>query len=327
MSYFKEGISGLDKNFIYIIDKVAEETNIYPQLDKLEPYMHMQKNGFKLKLPKDENGNTYIPDDLRDSFIRFLRSVTIFLLELFAIVIFKMALRKFYVGRIQKTARNTKFIKYLDENKYKIEKDNPDLHPCSKEEFLKAPFFEKLASEFREKSTKEAAKALARLTITRVSDVYGFFKMPGAKALMTILFILRKNKNLDDKNLLGITALYNFKMLSVISLIKVVLGMYGINLGIISLYSRLMVYKNQAIMIRINMTPKGLRLQNLELYYYYIKANSPDKKVFIKKPIPDPPESVYQVSQAEINKEIKKLSKMSDKQLDRYAKGLLENDE
>lgn len=326
MSYFKEGISGLDKNFIYIIDKAATVSGIYPQLDKLEPYMHMQKNGFKLKLPKDEDGNTYIPDDLKLAIAKFIKELAVFFLKVFAMAIFKASLKQFYIGRIKKTSNNIKFINYLEENKEKIEKERPEIYPCSKEEFLKAPFSEKLASEFREKSAKEAAKALANITITRASDIYGFFKMPGFKVIVMILFILKKNKNLDDKNLLSITSLYNYKMLSIISLIKVILGIYGVNFGIVSLYSRLMVYKNQAIMVRVNMTPKGLRLQNLELYYYYYSKSDPQKKIFLKKPIPDPPESVYKIPKADADKEIKKLSKMSYKQLDHYAKGLLENE-
>ena len=61
------------------------------------------------------------------------------------------------------------------------------------------------------------------------------------------------------------------------------------------------------------------------MVYDLIIQNYKIEKVLLKKRIPDPPEDVYQLSIKDINKEIKKLTSMNQKQLDQYVKGLLKD--
>lgn len=331
MSYFRESSSIENNQLNYILKKTADECNIYPLLVKLEPYTHTEKNGFiKINLPKDANGNTYIPDDLKKALANWITAVSILVLKITCVSVYRLSLNRFFIGRIKKTVSNTKFLKYMDGYKEKIEKNRPNLHPCSVKEFQEAPYYEKLLSEFREKTAKENAKTLAKIGISRIIDVYDLFKIPELKLLSTALNIIGKNKGLDDKNFVNLTSINNFKGLSILMAIKIILGRYGINFGIVSLYSRLCEYRGQAFMVRLNMTPNGLRFNHLELYYYKTviedKKTNKIEKVFLKKRIPDPPEEVYQLSIKDINKEIKKLTSMDQKQMDNYAKGLLKNE-
>ena len=361
MSYFKRGLSNESKDILKLTEYLSYDPSITSTLKELEPYFEKDKdflkkpidysNKFdaeeKLKRIKEIINN--IPQEKRDklykAFTVVAKKLAIKLLQVFFLNVGKLAIDKFMMGRIKRSTKNRLFTDYIEENKRKIESKRPELIPSTIDEFRHALFYEKLFSNFREKNTKQVIKTIARMALSKTADIYDiittmpffFMAIPAiAKRFMkyrielAMFRILKKifidNKEGEfDRDIVHGATVSDFEISLLFAGVKIALGMYGINLGLVNLYSRLCSYKGHAMMVRVNLTPKGLRMNDIELIYY---KHDPDNgsKVFYRKAIPDPPESIYQVSMSDIKKEAKMLSNMNtSRELDKYAKGLLKD--
>ena len=364
MSYFKKSLSEENKQMIEMLKIVADDCDIASTMREIKPYIGKKPEDFQLG--NAETGYINIELDGRQVTITMpsakwerIQSKFNIIVEKTAILFMqwlflkgaKIAINKFMMGKIKKTASNKAFVDYIKSQKEKIESKHPDWNPCTIDDFKKADFFEKLASNFREKNAKETAKFLARVTISKSTDVYYIlvgspvkvpvpglgellvntnFKYRLQVAILRILNALLKNKDgLFDQDMANAASLSNYDVALFFGAVKTVLGRWGINFGLVSLYSRLCSFNGQAMMVRMDMTPKGFRMNNLELFYYnyYEKGPKiPKNRRFVRKSIPDPPESVYKITMVDVKREVSKLKSLNtSKELDKYAKGLLKD--
>lgn len=242
---------------------------------------------------------------------RFAEVAALSILINFVTSAFVGILTKKLTSKLEKKVKNRRLCRYLDWQVSQILEQHPDYIPCSMYEFKQTYGYERMASQFKDKSKIEVLKQIGKVSLNLLFD-----KKIGPEI---IKFLLTLNIIPIPKILLQASS--GVIMNLFVPVIKTVLNGVGISWNSGTLGNKLFSFKHYVFEAGLELAPVGLRIVNIKVYF--LKGI---EKTLISVQIPNPPDSVYTIPKKEIRENIRRFSLMNSKERHDEFKRLLKSE-
>ena len=328
MSYLKARHGKNDNTLSYIVEKTIECTPVGAMLKDLEKnsteeYVKNGKKRFKIKLPRDKNGNIKLTDAQIAALEFALKVVAISLLFSITDKLTQVAVKKFSINKIEKTVSNKAMAEYLDSELKRLrDKHQPPKYKiCSKKDFKNTNQAIQIFSSFFGRKTGDFFKTIADVAW---DELLKFSILPYTLKKLLKYFAPKLAYYIGGQGIMVLLSDIIFTPL------KILFGKYGIKIGTGEIYLHLFEYDGQYLEMGLAMTPHGWRLVNARAFFMQnvkdinddplLQKIGADKYVLVGFKIEDPPVSAYAPTKEEIDKYVTKFSSMTSKQLDKELK-------
>ena len=259
---------------------------------------------------KSDKSIILTPDNKKE-LRRFAEVAALSLLINFVTSAFVGILTKKLTSKLEKKVKNRRLCRYLDWQVSQILEQHPDYIPCSMYEFKQTYGYERMASQFKDKSKIEVLKQIGKVSLNLLFD-----KKIGPEI---IKFLLTLNIIPIPKILLQASS--GVIMNLFVPVIKTVLNGVGISWNSGTLGNKLFSFKHYVFEAGLELAPVGLRIVNIKVYFF-----KGVEKTLISVQIPNPPDSVYTIPKKEIRENIRRFSLMNSKERHDEFKRLLKSE-
>lgn len=242
---------------------------------------------------------------------RFAEVAALAMLINFIYSAFEGILTKKLMSKLEKKVKNKRLCKYLDWQVSQILDQHPDYIPCSMYEFKQTYGYERMLSQFKDKSKIGVLKQIGKVSLNLLFD-----KKIGPEI---IKFLLTLNIIPIPKIILQASSGVILKIF--LPVIKTVLNGVGISWNSGTLGNKLFNFKHYVFEAGLELAPVGLRIVNIKVYFF-----KGVEKTLISVPIPNPPDSVYTIPKKDIRENIRRFSLMNSKERHDEFKRLLKSE-
>lgn len=242
---------------------------------------------------------------------RFAEVAALAMLINFIYSAFEGILTKKLISKLEKKVKNRRLCKYLDWQVSQILDQHPDYIPCNMYEFKQTYGYERMLSQFKDKSKIGVLKQIGKVSLNLLFD-----KKIGPEIFK---FLLTLNIIPIPKIILQASSGVILKIF--LPVIKTVLNGVGISWNSGTLGNKLFSFKHYVFEAGLELAPVGLRIVNIKVYFF-----KGVEKTLISVPIPNPPDSVYTIPKKDIRENIRRFSLMNSKERHDEFKRLLKSE-
>ena len=196
---------------------------------------------------------------------KFLMSGVIVIIKQFTKIFIRYNMKKLAVSQISKNFRNGKLYNWIGQEIQKVYDTNPDYRSVPMSEFVKTSIWFRNAAEWRDKNKTQIIRQLSKHTFTAV------------------LTILCSKVPLPGNFLYTIPA-------------RIILAYVGCSLAVGSIYSLVVQYERESLLVRVTFTKYGFELSDPELF---VRRKSDGKLVRVI--LPDIPKELYAITKEDLN--------------------------
>lgn len=260
---------------------------------------------------KKTNKNILLTSNNKKELRKFAEVAALSLIVNFISSAFVGILTKKLSSKLEKKVKNRRLCKYLDWQVSQILEQHPDYIPCNMYEFKQTYGYERMLSQFKDKSKIKVLKQIGKVSLNLLFD-----KKIGPEI---IKYLLTLNIIPIPKILLQASSGIIMKLF--VPVIKTVLNGVGISWNSGTLGNKLFSFKYYVFEAGLELAPVGLRIVNIKVYFF-----KGVEKTLISVPIPNPPDSIYTIPKKEIRENIKRFSLMTPKERHDEFKRLLKSE-
>lgn len=242
---------------------------------------------------------------------RFAEVAALAMLINFIYSAFEGILTRKLMSKLEKKVKNRRLCKYLDWQVAQILEQHPDYIPCNMYEFKQTFGYERMLSQFKDKSKIEVLKQVGKVSLNLLFD-----KKIGPEIIQ---FLLTLNIIPIPKIILQASSGVILKIF--LPVIKTVLNGFGVSWNSGTLGNKLFSFKHYVFEAGLELAPVGLRIVNIKVYFF-----KGVEKTLISVSIPNPPDSVYTIPKKDIRENIRRFSLMNSKERHDEFKRLLKSE-